>query len=155
MMKVSHYRSPEFELIHSFDLSLVKLFTEYLSGTKKFINGGAVLAATSMGNRPATYTMDAALQQALEKSQGVAEITQPNPWKEWDARVAAALEKAKIMDLKGLSRAEARGLMEYWASSGVLRQTVTEQVVAEKWTVAGHGVVGEIKRNVLEKHIAV
>ncbi len=52
----------------------------------------------------------------------------------------------EIQRLKGLSKDEARGLMEYWAKSGLVRQKVNETLVGEKWTLSGGGVVGELER---------
>ncbi len=54
-----------------------------------------------------------------------------------------------MLKLKGLSKGEARGLMEYWARSGVLRSRVDEEKVAEKWALAGNGIVGEMQRTAL------
>ena len=80
-------------------------------------------------------------------------MTQINPWGEWDQAVAKSLKKPKVMQVKGVSRAEARGLMEYWAASGLLRQKVDERVVQDQWTLSGNGVVGEIERAALRMHI--
>lgn len=73
--------------------------------------------------------------------------------KRYDARADKALQKMEVMTLLGLSKEEARGLMEYWAASGVLRQRVDERSVAEKWALAGNGVVGEIERGALMMRI--
>lgn len=151
-MKASCYRAPDFSLVHAHDLVLVKHFVDYLSGAKSLPNGGAIIGATTKGNHPKTYSMDLAIQQLQEKTAGV-EVTQPSPYTEFDTRVAESLQKVDVMALKGLTRAEARGLMEYWAASGVLRQTVDEKTVAEKWALAGNGVVGEIERGALRMHI--
>jgi small subunit ribosomal protein S29 len=67
--------------------------------------------------------------------------------------VEKSLQGAEVLKLKGLSKEEARCLMEYWAASGVLRQRVDEQTVAEKWTLAGNGIVGEIQRGALRMRI--
>ena len=55
--------------------------------------------------------------------------------------------------LKGLSKDEARGLMEYWAKSGILRQTVSESLVGEKWSLSGGGVVGELERGCVKMRV--
>jgi small subunit ribosomal protein S29 len=44
-----------------------------------------------------------------------------------------------------LSKAEAKGLMEYYAMSGVLRGSVTERFVSEKWSLSGGGIIGELE----------
>lgn len=76
-----------------------------------------------------------------------------DPWAKIDLRAYESLQAARVMRLKGLSKAEARGLMEYWAASGLLRQRVDERTVTEKWTLAGHGIVGEIERGALRMSI--
>lgn len=151
IMKFSDYRTPDFELIHAHDLSLVKHFVDHLSGKASLPNGGAIVAATSKGNSPITYAVDIAMQRQAERQAGVAEeeISRPDPWKKMDQRSYEVLQKAKVMQLKGLSKEEARGLMEYWAASGLLRQRVDEKNVTERWALGGSGVVGEIERNAL------
>lgn len=77
-------------------------------------------------------------------------FTERDPWeKSYDSRADKALAKVETMKLRGLSKAEARGLMEYWAQSGVLRAQVDERTVTEKWALAGNGVIGEIERGAL------
>ncbi|CZR50997.1 related to ribosomal protein [Phialocephala subalpina] len=78
------------------------------------------------------------------------QLTPRDPFeKAYDARADKVLENVDVLSLKGISRAEARALMEYWAQSGVLRQRVDEESVAEKWALAGNGIVGEIQRGAL------
>ncbi|KFX97791.1 hypothetical protein O988_04673, partial [Pseudogymnoascus sp. VKM F-3808] len=152
MMAVSAYRAPDFSLVHAHDLVLVKHFVEHISGAKSLPNGGAVVAATTTANIPKTVTMNLAIQQIQEKAKGE-EVTKPSPWVETDVRVLESLKKVDLMSLKGLTKAEARGLMEYWAASGVLRQAVNEATVTEKWALAGNGVIGEIAREALKMRI--
>ncbi|GAB7343924.1 hypothetical protein MBLNU457_1877t1 [Dothideomycetes sp. NU457] len=70
----------------------------------------------------------------------------PSPFLVTDDRVAAVMEDVAVVDVKGLSKEECRGIMEYYARSGMLRQRVDSLLVSEKWTLAGQGVVGEIER---------
>ncbi|KAK3335382.1 mitochondrial ribosomal death-associated protein 3-domain-containing protein [Cercophora scortea] len=152
VMKVSDYRSPAFELIHSHDLALVRLFVESLSGAGAFPNGGAILAATSRGNSPRTPTMELALAQreAEQAKDAAADVPQPDPFfRGYDERVQAALRTVQVLKLSGITKLEARVLMEYWAASGILRTTVDETAVSEKWTLGGNGVVGEMERAAL------
>ncbi|OBT48666.1 hypothetical protein VE00_00737 [Pseudogymnoascus sp. WSF 3629] len=152
MMTVSAYRAPDFSQVHAHDLVLIKHFVDHISGAKTLPNGGAVVAATTSGNIPKTDSMNLAFQNIREKAAGE-QITAPSPWVETDGRVMESLKKVDLMPLKGLTKAEARGLMEYWAASGVLRQAVDERTVTEKWALAGNGVVGEIAREALKMHI--
>ena len=68
-------------------------------------------------------------------------------------RVLEALQDVQVQRVKGLTREEARGLMEFWARSGILRETVSEGLVGETWTLAGGGVVAEVEK--LTKRIRV
>jgi small subunit ribosomal protein S29 len=142
------YRSPDFDIIHAHDFVLIKLFVDHLSGIKELPNGGAVLAATTTGNSPLSLATDLAIKQQVEKQEGK-EVTKVDPYAKIDSRAYNSLQAAGVMNLKGLSRPEARGLMEYWAASGILRQKVDEKIVAEKWSLAGNGIIGEIERGTL------
>jgi small subunit ribosomal protein S29 len=148
-MQNSLYRAPDFSPIHSHDLALIKHFLDHLSGATTLPNGGAVLAATSRSHAPISKSLNLAIKQAEDRQAGK-EITPRDPFeKKYDARADAMLSNIEVMRLKGLSKREARGLMEYWAKSGVLRSKVDEESVTEKWTLAGNGVVGEIQRSAL------
>ncbi|KAL3417952.1 hypothetical protein PVAG01_10962 [Phlyctema vagabunda] len=154
LMGESAYRNPEFKLIHAHDLVLVKHFVDHLSGAAKLPNGGAVIGAMSRSHAPKLLAVELALTQQLERQNGQP-LSQPQGFKKYDAPSLKALGNGnvQVMKVAGLSRDEARGLMEYWARSGLLRQTVTEKVVAEKWALAGNGVVGEIERGALRMRI--
>lgn len=152
IMRDSYYRSPDFNIIHAHDLALVKLYVEYLSGTKQLPNGGSIIAATTTGNNPLSYATSLALKQKEERETGK-DITKIDPWAKIDTRAYDSLQATGLVKLKGLSKDEARGLMEYWAASGVLRQRVDEKTVAENWTIAGHGIIGEIERRALRMRI--
>ncbi|KAA8631643.1 hypothetical protein SMACR_08045 [Sordaria macrospora] len=150
IMKVSDYRDPAFKLIHSHDLTLVKLFTDILSGNQVMPNGGAVLAATTRGNSPRSASMELAIAQREAEKAKAEVVPQRDPYsKKYDDRVESVMKSVDILRLKGVSKAEARGLLEYWAASGVLKKRVDEQIVSEKWTLSGNGVVGEMERATL------
>jgi small subunit ribosomal protein S29 len=150
VLQTSMYRSAEFELIHSHDLAIVAHFIDCLSGKNQLVNGGAVISATNRSHAPISKSLDLVIKQDLEKQQGGTIITKRDPYeKKYDERSDPALQGLEVMQLKGLSKLEARGLMEYWAKSGVLRSRVDEKTVTEKWAVAGNGIVGEIERNAL------
>ena len=93
-------------------------------------------------------SLDLALSQ-LEAGQAKNdsnEMPQGDPFTAYDQRVLESVKGMEVQRLHGLTKEEARGLMEYWAKSGVLRQTVSESLVGEKWTMAGGGVVGQLER---------
>ncbi|KAG9231549.1 mitochondrial ribosomal death-associated protein 3-domain-containing protein [Amylocarpus encephaloides] len=153
VMGMTEYRDKAINFIHSHDFVITKLFMDLFSGAIKMNNGGAVIAATSRSNSPTSISMDLAIMQALQRQAGE-KLTRRNPFeRKYDERVDSALRDITVMELSGVSKAEARSLMEYWAASGVLRQRVDEQIVAEKWALAGNGVIGEIKRNALNMRI--
>ena len=108
-----------------------------------------MLAATTRGNTPRSPSMELAIAQREAEKAGET-VPQRDPWsKKYDDRVESVLKSVDVMRLKGVSKAEARGLLEYWAASGVLKRRVDEQVVSEKWTLSGNGVVGEMERATL------
>jgi small subunit ribosomal protein S29 len=153
IMQNSLYRSADFKEIPAHDLAIVKHFADYLGGKKALPNGGAVLAATSRSHAPISKSMELLIQQNAERQAG-AEISARHPYeREYDLRAEESLHDVHVLRLNGLSKHEARGLMEYWAQSGVLRQTVDERSVAEKWALAGNGIIGEIERGALKMRI--
>ncbi|KAL2200061.1 mitochondrial ribosomal death-associated protein 3-domain-containing protein [Corynascus similis CBS 632.67] len=158
-MRLSDYRSPAFELIHSHDLSLLRLFANTLGGGVQFPGGGAVVAATSRNNAPRAPSMELALAQREAEQRlraannnnnsapGNIEVPQKDPFfRGYDERVEAVLRSVQVLRVGGLDKLETRALMEYWAASGMLRATVDERTVTEKWALAGNGVVGEMER---------
>lgn len=145
IMRESAYLSPDVSPIHAHDLALVKHFLSLLSAKTALPNGGMVIASESNSNRP----MNPALDFAIERNQAVAdgkEVPEWDAYRRIDSRVLQAMEGVDVWQLKGLSKDEARGIMEYYARSGMLRRQVTNALVSEKWTLAGHGIVGEIER---------
>jgi small subunit ribosomal protein S29 len=152
-MQDTLYRSPEFVPIHAHDLAIIKHLTDYLSGYERLPNGGAVIAATQRSHAPINITMNLSIKQVEDAQEG-RRITPKDPFeKKYDLRTQQALAAVQVLRLGGLSKIEARGLMEYWAQSGVLRSVVDERSVAEKWALAGNGVIGEIERGALKMRI--
>lgn len=146
VMRVSEYRSPAFELIHSHDLGLVRMFADALGGRTTFANGAVVLGITAKNNAPLIPSLEKAILQARAAQAGE-EIPARDPfYRKYDERVFDALRGVQVMDIKGVSKTEARALMEYWAASGILRSRVDEKNVCEKWTMAGGGVLSEMER---------
>jgi small subunit ribosomal protein S29 len=157
VLQNSAYRAPDLNdkpvYIHAHDLAIIRHFTEVLSGALPLPNGGAVIAASSRSHAPVSKSLNLAIQQGQERQTGL-EITKRDPYeKKYDARADTVLKSVEVLKLKGLRKYEARGLMEYWAQSGVLRRKVNEEEVAEKWALAGNGIVGEIERGALRMRI--
>lgn len=155
--RFSEYLAPSMHHIHAHDLTLVSHFMSCLSGTMALPNGGMVLAADSQSNRPANPSLDLIVKTASKQAQclpvagtgekGEEVLHDPaNPWQVLDQRSLRALLNVKVTALEGLSKDEARAVLEYYAKSGMLRATITEALVSEKWTLSGGGNVGELER---------
>jgi small subunit ribosomal protein S29 len=152
-MQSTLYKSPDFLPIHAHDFAAIKHFTDYFSGARALPNGGAILAATQRSHTPTNITVDLLVGQ-LEDKQAGRKVRRRDPYeKNYDSRVEAAFAAAEVLKLKGVSKFEARGLMEYWAQSGLLRSVVDEKTVTEKWALAGHGILGEIERGSLRMRV--
>jgi len=162
-MMDSKYRSAEFKPIHAHDLVFVKHFLSLLrpGGAQPTLpNGGLLLYSTSASNNPTVYTFNVALKQMEARQAGVdpssPDFPRPDPYAAVDQRVLELFDGAKptspkegaleLQTLGGLTREEARGFMEYFALSGILRERVTEEWVGEKWSLAGGGIIGELEK---------
>ncbi|EAW11856.1 mitochondrial 37S ribosomal protein mS29 [Aspergillus clavatus NRRL 1] len=162
-MRNTEYRSAEFEPVHAHDLVFVQHFLSLLKpGAKQptLSNGGMVLYSTSASNNPTIYSFEVALKQIAARQAGVSpsspEFPQADPYSKADKRVLDAFDSPKstlakegsleLQTLGGLTRDEARGLMEYFARSGLLRENINDEWVGEKWSLAGGGVVGELEK---------
>jgi len=165
--KPSEYVSPSMHYIHPQDLALVHHFTKYLSGAAgQLPNGGMILASDCGSSRPTVPALDFAIRQneisatkALPSPDGGVTGQQTgasflasdpaNPYQVLDHPTLQALSDVQVIRVKGFSKDEARAVLEYYAKSGMLRQTVTEGLVGEKWTLSGGGVIGELERSTL------
>ena len=156
-MRMCAYLDREAKPIHAHELGLIKQFCGYLSGDVKLANGGMVIAATCGSNRAAAPTLDWCLkykhvsQHNSEGSTGdqagkALPLPQWDPYVVKDARVEAALKDVEAVKLRGLTKDEARGVMEYYAQSGLFREAVTDGMVSEKWTLAGPGIIGQLEK---------
>ncbi|ORY57464.1 mitochondrial ribosomal protein [Pseudomassariella vexata] len=146
IMRPSDYRSPSFELIHSHDLSLIRLFVDALGGKTHFANGASIVGIMTKGNSLKIKSLEKALEQAAAAQAGL-KIPPRDPfYSKYDEKVFESLKGVGIFEVNGVSKAEARALMEYWAASGILRMRIDEKNVSERWTLAGNGVLGEMER---------
>ncbi|QIW96782.1 hypothetical protein AMS68_002300 [Peltaster fructicola] len=149
-MKSSEYLNEDVNSIHAQELALVASFTSFLNGQQPMRNGGLVLAATSGSNRPATPTLDFILAERHAAMKKQAKPTW-DPYMERDALVDRALQGVQAHKIEGLTKDEAKGAMEYYALSGILRDRITDSFVAEKWTISGGGVMGELERSCIRQ----
>lgn len=154
-MRVSDYRGTAFEPIHSHDLAIVRMFTDLLSGRTALPSGGAVIGATCRSNSARNPSMELAVERQLARQRGAPEAELPprDPFgRLYDARTDEVMEGAaaagllRVLDVRAVTKAEARALMEYWAASGMLRAVVDEREVTDKWQTGGNGIIGEMER---------
>ncbi|KAK5076874.1 hypothetical protein LTR64_005647 [Lithohypha guttulata] len=153
-MGMTKYHSADYKPIHAHQFKLIKqLLTQVFNTTPNSLpNGGIVLACTTKSNHPSYPSFDLLVNQIRALNQGTQRQDPGFPlWdpylKEADQRVYDLLNTARntqLVELKGLSKPESKGLLEYFALSGMLREAVTDNTVAEKWTLSGGGVVGEM-----------
>jgi small subunit ribosomal protein S29 len=164
------YRNSEHKIIHAHQFTLIKNFLDFLFSTtagpdasKEFANGGMVLLSTSGSNSPTNPTFALLLNQlrALQ-AQNIRpdspDFPLPKPYSKPDERVLNLLTDAaaaatsgssdtvRLMDLKGLSKVECRGYLEYFAQSGLLHQRITDGYVGEMRGLSGGGVVGMLAK---------
>ncbi|KAL8667972.1 MAG: hypothetical protein Q9168_007161, partial [Polycauliona sp. 1 TL-2023] len=160
MQSATGYTAPNLKPIHPHSLAIIDTYTSFLSGAQKLPNGGIVMAATSQSNAPKVPALDLALSDLegpvfTPAGQPLKQVTR-NPFFDYDEKVMSTLRKEsgiQVQRLQGLSKVEARGLMEYWAKSGMVREKVSEGFVGEKWAVSGGGVVGELERAVVRMRV--
>lgn len=165
-MRLSSYLNAEANPIHAHDLAIVNDFARYMTGENALPNGGVVLAAISESNRAASETLDYLLDSKHGAATKWAEPrfsphtgwkSEPmpawDPYAPFDERVGKSLENVEAQKVEGLTKSEAKGLMEYYAMSGVLRANVTERFVSEKWSLSGGGVIGELERATVRMRI--
>ncbi|EOD45205.1 putative mitochondrial ribosomal protein [Neofusicoccum parvum UCRNP2] len=153
IMNNSEYIDHNANPIHAHDLVLVRHFVDLLNGTTKLPNGGIVLASTSGSNSPKSNALEFGIESIDARQAGATELPKWNAYKKIDERSLSALSQAETLKVKGLTRDEARAIMEYYAHSGMMRRTVDETLVSEKWTVSGGGIIGELERATVKYRI--
>jgi small subunit ribosomal protein S29 len=149
--------------IHAHDFVQIKHFLDYFSGQQTLPNGGIVIAATSKSDHAKSPALDvsvamAEVRQAQNLDPSSEEATKQihieqfwSPYKKIDQRSLDVLKNFELIKLEGLTREEAKTIMEYWATSGMVRRKIEEGYVNEKWTLAGSGVIGELEKAVVRR----
>lgn len=153
-MGQTKYRSSDYQFIHAHQFVLIKQLLDQLFNAQEnsLPNGGMVLACTTKSNHPSPPPFDLLVDQLRAQGQGLARNDAGFPlWdpysKDADQHVYNLLNSAqhtRLTELNGLSRPESKGLLEHFALSGMLRESVDETSVAEKWTLSGGGIIGEL-----------
>jgi small subunit ribosomal protein S29 len=149
--------------IHAHDFVQIKHFLDYFSGHQTLPNGGIIMAATSNSDHAKSPALDVSiamtearqaqnLDPSREETAKQIRIEQFwSPYKKIDHRSLDVLKDFELIKLEGLSKEEAKTIMEYWATSGMVRMKIEEGFVSEKWTLAGSGVVGELEKAVVRR----
>ncbi|KAJ5757668.1 uncharacterized protein N7511_006362 [Penicillium nucicola] len=153
-MTDSAYRDVDYKPIHAHDLIFVNHFLSLLKEGDSLKNGGILLYATSSSNNPNPKDFNIALDQLQARQTGIKpsspEYPQPAAYTVTDPRVLDMFSKVQssveLQTLTGLTREEARGFMEYFARSGLLRESVNDTWVSEKWSLSGGGIIGELEK---------
>jgi hypothetical protein len=134
--------------IHAHRLALINHFMSMLSGETELPNGGLILGATSGSNRPSVPTFDICLSNGIARK-NLDSTGLWNPFIEHDKVVQKVMRDVNVWSVEGINRPETRGIIDYYAKSGMLRATVTEALVNEQWAISGRGIIGEIERATL------
>lgn len=149
--KDSAYRDAAYNKVHAHNLTLLGHYFAALSGTAKMPNGGAVIAADSTSSRVKPHPSQELVLEQLEAGQAGREVPGPDPYQRgYDNKVYDGLKNSHVLRLDGVSKDEVRALMGYWCASGLVRSTLSAELVAQKWALAGHGNIGELERTVLQ-----
>lgn len=153
-MGPTKYRSSDYKILHAHQFTLIKHFLSLLFSEKPnpLPNGGLILGATSGSNSPDYPSFSVLLSQLNAMHSEELKMTDPKfpmptPYAKADQRVLDLIKNANntgITKLAGLSRGESKGLLEYFARSGMLREAITDGFIGQQWTLSGGGVVGEM-----------
>jgi small subunit ribosomal protein S29 len=116
-------------------------------------NGGIVLGATSNSD----FVLCPPLDVGIEMGEARAKTPQSNPavsdfWnplQRIDQRVMDICSNLDTLRLEGVSKEEAKSIIEYWAFNGLVRDRLADSWIGEKWTMSGGGVLGELEKAVV------
>jgi len=153
-MGPSKYRSAESNVIHAHQFTLIRQFISLLFSTKdQLTNGGMIVAATTGSNTPSFPSFPLLLRQMAAREAGTAltdpTFPMPEPYSKVDPWILDLLHgsgETIVTTLTGLSGAEAKGLLEYYAKSGLLQTSITNEFVGEMRGLSGGGMIGEIAK---------
>ena len=139
--------------IHALDLALPRHFVDHLTGAESFPNGGIVLGATSNSDYVQCPPLEVGIKLAKARLQSSSSDPQVsdfwNPLQRIDQRVMDICSNLDVLTLNGISKDDAKALIEHWAQSGLVRNRVDDSLVAEKWTLSGGGILGELENAVV------
>lgn len=146
--------SPDYKPIHAQQFTLIKQFTDLLFPEKEnpLPNGGMIMAVTTKSNHPTTPAFDWLVKQRaayedLDPEDEASFTPMPDPYmKHADKRVTDLLARSYSLEFEELASVqveEAKGLLEYFARSGIFREAVTEPKVMELKGLS-NGIIGDL-----------
>lgn len=151
-MTETSYRSAEYKPIHAHDFTIAEHFLSLMRMEPKTAlpNGGLALYATSASNSLRLPSLELGIKQVAARQAGINPSSPDYPvlYGKLDDRVVSFFAQAKdtgYLELSGLGKDEAAGLLQYYAKSGLLRDRVDGRLVGEKWSLSSGGVVGELE----------
>lgn len=125
----TRYRDPSYEVVHPFDLEIIKNFVAYLNGTKVLTNGVVLTNTSSLPK-----CVPRALQLALGHSK-------QSPFESIDERIADSIAGVQVFKIGEYSPAEAKSVVQHYASAGLLRgygaSDVTDSLVKQRMMMGG------------------
>jgi small subunit ribosomal protein S29 len=140
--------------IHSYDMVLPKLVIDCITGNESFGNGGMALGATSGSDRVTCHPLEVGIKLAESRKKNpdsLASLSDVwNPYDRIDRRVLDSMMDLEVLELAGISKDEAREMIEYWAYNGLVRERVGDHWVSDRWTMSGGGLMGELEKAVVQ-----
>ena len=154
---LTKYRNAEFKLIHAQQFTLIKQLTDLLFSSPQtpapLLNGGLILFTTSGSNSPNFPSFEALIEQIQATKQGISpkspDFPLQDPYSKPDTRVTSLLERAagvNVLDVNGTSKFESKGILEYFAKSGLLQKPLSERLVQDYRQLSAGGIIGELAK---------
>lgn len=127
----TRYRDRDYNVVHPFDLEIIKNFVSYLNGTKLLTNG---VVLTNTSSKPPCVPRS--LQIALGKAQRL-------PFEVIDDRIAQGVSGLRSIHVGGYTSTEATSVLQHYASAGLIRghtsADITESFVKQRTLMGGVG----------------
>ncbi|KEF51937.1 uncharacterized protein A1O9_11927 [Exophiala aquamarina CBS 119918] len=154
---LTKYRNADYNLIHAQQFTLIKQLTDLFFSLPKtpspLLNGGLLLYTTSGSNSPKFPSFEALIEQIQATERGVnpksPEFPLQDPYSKPDVRVTSLVSRAggiSLLDVNGTSQFESRGILDYFARSGLLQKPLSEQLVSDFRQLSAGGIIGELAK---------
>ncbi|KAH9975748.1 mitochondrial ribosomal death-associated protein 3-domain-containing protein [Lactifluus volemus] len=125
------YKTPQFQSIRAWHLSMPRLILEYASGRKSFARG-AVVGALSLSDK--TYSLSPELRYALHLQSWL----QPSPYLKVAPEITTFTRGIQILKVpEKLSVNEAASLFEVWNKNRTLHTSANDELFLAKYTESG------------------